>query len=128
MSDPRRYDMVMGALCRRETWSSKYVAHIIARRLLIYILCYREEAIASFKEKSFFKRWDPEVLENYVEFGLYNTTDREGRPAAMLKMPALQEAIVFAATLTQYETYQRLLNLDERIELRWVVPGRPGEE
>jgi hypothetical protein len=96
--------------------------------LLILILRYREQAFASFKEKAFFNSWDPEVLKFYVEYALYNTTDLEGRPAAMLKTSALQEAIVFAATLTQYETYQRLLDLDERIELRWVVPGRPGAE
>jgi hypothetical protein len=41
-------------------------------------------------------------------------------------MPGVQEAIVFAATLTQHEVYQRMQYLDERIELRWVIPGKPG--
>jgi hypothetical protein len=41
-------------------------------------------------------------------------------------MPAIQEAVVFAATLTQFETFQRMKDLDERIELRWIVPGKPG--
>lgn len=41
-------------------------------------------------------------------------------------MPGIQEAIVFAATLTQFEVYQRMRDLDERIELRWVVPGKSG--
>ncbi|KAF7762184.1 hypothetical protein Agabi119p4_8777 [Agaricus bisporus var. burnettii] len=110
LSNPRVNVNVIGALNRRETWPSK------------------EEALASFKKKPFFQRWDPEVLQTYVEYALYNTKDIQGRQAAMLKMPGLQEAIVFAATLAQYETYQRLPDLDERVELRWVVPGRPGEE
>lgn len=41
-------------------------------------------------------------------------------------MPGIQEAIVFAATKTQGEVYQRMQDLDERIELRWIVPGKPG--
>lgn len=128
LSNPRVNVNIIGALNRRETWPSKYVVDIIVMHLLILILLYREEALASFKKKQFFQRWDPEVLQTYVEYALYNTKDIQGRQAAMLKMPGLQEAIVFAATLAQYETYQRLSDLDERVELRWVVPGRPGEE
>lgn len=128
LSNPRVNVNIIGALNRRETWPSKYVVDVIVMHLLILILLYREEALASFKKKQFFQRWDPEVLQIYVEYALYNTKDIQGRQAAMLKMPGLQEAIVFAATLAQYETYQRLPHLDERVELRWVVPGRPGEE
>lgn len=38
----------------------------------------------------------------------------------------MQEAVVFAATLAQFEVFQRMPGLDERIELRWVVPGKSG--
>ncbi len=86
----------------------------------------REEALASFQKNPFFNSWDPEVLKIYVECGLHDTEDSDGRPVTQLKMPGIQEAIVFAATLTQFEVHERMKNLDERIELRWVVPGKPG--
>lgn len=41
-------------------------------------------------------------------------------------MPGMQEAVVFVESETHYEAWQRLEDLDERIELRWIVPGKPG--
>ncbi|KAF5350679.1 hypothetical protein D9756_008735 [Leucocoprinus leucothites] len=108
LADSRTNGLIYGALNRRESWPSK------------------EDALASFKQNPFFSIWDPEVLKIYVECGIYDTQDSEGNPIARLKMPGIQEAVVFAATLTQFETYQRIKDLDERIELRWIVPGRPG--
>ena len=40
-------------------------------------------------------------------------------------MPGIHEAAVFAETHTECEVYQRLPELDERIELRWIMPGHP---
>jgi len=102
--------LISSALNRRSIWSS------------------REEALASFQKSPFFSSWDPETLKLYVECGLYDTHDSSGRPITCLKIPGIQEAIVFAATLTQFEVYQRMKDLDERIELRWIVPGKPGAE
>jgi len=42
-------------------------------------------------------------------------------------MPSIHEAIVFAETHTRSEVYQRLPDLDERIELLWIMP-EGGEE
>lgn len=35
-----------------------------------------------------------------------------------------QEAIVFTEALTTYETWILAPKLDERIELRWIMPGK----
>jgi len=78
------------------------------------------------RKNPFFSVWDPKVLEIYVECGLYDIRCPAGRPITKLKMPGLQEAVVFAGTLTQFETFQRMKHLDERIELLWIVPGKPG--
>jgi hypothetical protein len=41
-------------------------------------------------------------------------------------MSGMHEAIVFSETHTEFEVYDRLPVLDERIKLRWVVPGKEG--
>lgn len=41
-------------------------------------------------------------------------------------MPGIQEAIVFSETHTEYEVFHRLPELDERIALKWIMPGKPG--
>ena len=41
-------------------------------------------------------------------------------------MSGIHEAIVFSETHTEFEVYDRLPVLDERIKLRWVVPGQEG--
>jgi hypothetical protein len=41
-------------------------------------------------------------------------------------MPGVLEAVVFAHLVTPFEVYERLVNLDERIVIRWLVPGKPG--
>ncbi|KAG6860707.1 hypothetical protein C0995_008292 [Termitomyces sp. Mi166 len=103
--------LVFGALTRRETWSS------------------REEAFQVLSESPFFGAWDPAVLKVYIECGTYDTIDPvTGKSMIRLKMPGMQEAIVFSETHTKSEVFQRLPTLDERIELRWIVPGKPGTE
>ncbi|GLB39842.1 putative alpha/beta hydrolase family protein [Lyophyllum shimeji] len=101
--------LVLGALLRRETWSS------------------REEALQILRQSPFFGAWDPAVLRIYLECGTYDTIDpTSGKPIIRLKMPGMQEAVVFNETHTECEVYHRLPTLDEKIELRWVVPGKPG--
>ena len=41
-------------------------------------------------------------------------------------MSGMHEAIVFSETHTEFEVYDHLPVLDERIKLRWVVPGQEG--
>ncbi|KAK0484609.1 alpha beta-hydrolase [Armillaria novae-zelandiae] len=101
---PRLYDLMRGALSRRDRWKN------------------REEATSQLLSTSFFQRWDLEVVKSYVNFGMYDTEDGQ----VTLKTPSLQEAITFVDTSTGCnEAWVRLFRgeLDERIEVRWVVPG-----
>ena len=43
-------------------------------------------------------------------------------------MPSILEAVVFSHLITPFEVYERLVDLDERIVLRWLLPGKPGGE
>jgi len=78
------------------------------------------------KKILFFQAWDPDVLQIYVECGIYLTKSAFGKESAKLKMPGVVEAVVFADTHTAFEVYERLVDLDERIVLRWLMPGKPG--
>lgn len=41
-------------------------------------------------------------------------------------MSAIQEAICFDDIKTSEEVWEMIEGLDERIELRWVIPGKDG--
>lgn len=41
-----------------------------------------------------------------------------------LKMPGIQEAMVFSETHTEREVWGCVPEIDDRIELRWVMPGK----
>jgi hypothetical protein len=43
-------------------------------------------------------------------------------------MPGILEAVNFSHIITPFEVYERLVDLDERIVLRWLMPGRPGAQ
>ena len=43
-------------------------------------------------------------------------------------MPGILEAVGFSHIITRFEVYERLVDLDERIVLRWLIPGKPGAE
>lgn len=96
------FKMIMSALTRRESWTSREEAH----RLL--------------KQSPFFATWDSDVLKLYVEHGLYPDPDGGVR----LKTSGVQEAICFAQSPTSYEVWAMMDKLDERIELKWIVPGK----
>lgn len=59
---------------------------------------------------------------------MYPTHDANGNSIVRLKMSGIQEAILFTELHTQFEVYHRLPNLDERIEIRWIMPGRAEAE
>ncbi|KAG0707532.1 hypothetical protein DFH29DRAFT_979840 [Suillus ampliporus] len=99
-------DRLPGALSRRERWSS------------------REEALSSFKASPFFKSWHPDTLRLYVTYGLCE----DSRGGVKLKTSGLHEALVFAGRVESFEAWELLERIDERIELRWVVPGKPGDK
>ncbi|KAF9523217.1 Alpha/beta hydrolase family-domain-containing protein [Crepidotus variabilis] len=97
-------DLAKSALNRREEWPS------------------REEALNAFLKNPFFRAWDPAVLQVYVECGLYTTDAGTVR----LKTPSVLEASLFTETYTSQEIFQRLPALDDKIPLRWIIPGKPG--
>ena len=85
------------------------------------LLC-REEALKILGKSPFFGAWDPEVLKIYIECGTTPSRDSHGNPIIRLKMPSIQEGIVFSETHTECEVYQLLPGLDEKVELRWIMP------
>ncbi|KAJ6597121.1 hypothetical protein DFH09DRAFT_1023762 [Mycena vulgaris] len=105
-SDPDGPNLADGAVARRDTWVSRAEAH------------------TSFAASPFFGAWDPRVLAAYVAHALVTVPDDSG--GVRLAMPPLQEALVFAGTPTSGAVWDALPALEERIALRWVVPGRPG--
>jgi hypothetical protein len=73
-----------------------------------------------FAASPFFSAWDPDVLDIYVSCGFTPSA-----PAGVrLKTPGIQEALVFAHGRTTFEVWEALEDLDKRIELRWIVPGK----
>ena len=124
--------LFQSALYRRDTWSSRQVdfwKFIIIITLLYYNHPNRQEALHSFLKNPFFQSWDPAVLKIYVECGIYLTKDEQtGKEIAKLKMPGILEAVNFSHLVTRFEVYQRLVDLDERIVLRWLMPGKPGSD
>ncbi|KAL4250991.1 AB hydrolase superfamily protein [Abortiporus biennis] len=94
---------VLGAIQRRDHWPS------------------REDAKKLFLASPFFQAWDPTVLDLYLETGLTEDTVRGG---VKLKMPGIQEAQVFSETQTTFEGFQLVSQVDEKVELRFIMPGR----
>ncbi|KAG6380138.1 Alpha/Beta hydrolase protein [Boletus reticuloceps] len=97
------YGYVLGALTRRDRWSS------------------REEALQLFQKSSFFSAWNPDVLRLYAEHALID----DAKGGVRLKMSGLQEGISFANRRLPMETWELLERLDAGIPLRWVVPEKP---
>ncbi|TRM57568.1 hypothetical protein BD626DRAFT_560288 [Schizophyllum amplum] len=93
--------LASGAVGRRGQWAS------------------REDAREQFLASPFFQRWDPEVLDAYVQNGLY---EQDGQ--VHLCMSPHDEALMFAEGRTSWEVYKRLPSLTSDVELRWIMPGR----
>ncbi|KAL5520619.1 hypothetical protein ACEPAF_2620 [Sanghuangporus sanghuang] len=94
-----------GAVQRRHTWKN------------------REEARKLFAANPFFAAWDPEVLDNYVQYALAFVGDDAGN-GVKLKMPGVQEAVVFAESRTGSEIFERLKDLDPCVALHWIMAGK----
>ncbi len=71
------------------------------------------------RKNPFFARWHPDVLQSYVDHGLY--THKSGKEV-VLKMQPVQEAIGFSDTLTGYEVWERVKDLDPKIPMLWIMP------
>jgi len=76
------------------------------------------------KGSPFFGAWDPRVIELYVTYGFCE--DSQG--GVKLKMSGLYEALVFGCRMAAVEGWEVLERLDERIELRWIVPGKSDDK
>jgi pimeloyl-ACP methyl ester carboxylesterase len=101
----RLRELVRGAVARRTAWAS------------------REEAKKLFSNSPFFAAWHPDVLEDYVQHGLYES------PSGMveLKTPGLQEANAFTELRTPIEAWEKIEQIDEKIPIRWVVSGKENK-
>ncbi|KAL5478289.1 hypothetical protein ACEPAI_2473 [Sanghuangporus weigelae] len=97
--------LAFGAVQRRHTWTN------------------REEARKLFAASPFFAAWDPEVLDNYVQFALALIGD-DGGTSVKLKMPGVQEAVVFAESRVSFEIFERLKDLDSNVALHWIMAGK----
>jgi hypothetical protein len=77
--------------------------------------------MTQFLRSPFFQAWHPDVLRSYVDNALYSLPNGNGEVA--LKMHPLWEAIQFNDTNTgSDDAWMNVCDLDEDIELRWVVP------
>ena len=92
------------------------------------------------KQNPFFAAWDPTILDVYVETGLY--LDENGRfklkmsresvcswilpRASLLLKHVQQEAMIFMEVRACFEVWDLFPTLDERIELKFVMPGQPA--
>ncbi|OAX33191.1 alpha/beta-hydrolase [Rhizopogon vinicolor AM-OR11-026] len=94
----------LASLARRDSWPS------------------REEALRLFKASPFFGAWHPDALQLYLTYGLCE--DSQGR--VKLKMSSLQESLVLVDRTGPIEAWELLERVDERIELRWILPGKPS--
>jgi hypothetical protein len=97
----------------------------------------RAAALESFIKVPFFSQWDRRVLQAYVDFGM---TEDKVNGGTRLKTSGYQvghdylyisilnypskEAAVFAERRVVLEVYELLEQLDDRIELRWIMAGR----
>jgi hypothetical protein len=83
-----------------------------------------EEALRLFKASPFFRSWHPDTLQLYVTYGLCE----DSQAGVKLKMSSLHEALVFADRIGANEAWELLEKVDERIEIRWIVPGKPTDK
>lgn len=77
-----------------------------------------------FMASPFFGTWHPDALRLYVTYGLCENS----QGGVKLKMSSLQEALAFADRTGANEAWELLEQIDERIELRWIVPGKPTDK
>lgn len=56
------------------------------------VMRYREEAKASFIQSPFFKRWDPEAVDMFVQYALVDVP-KSGGGGVRLKMTAFQVSL-----------------------------------
>ena len=56
------------------------------------VMCFREEAKETFLNNTFFKAWDPEVLDAYVQYGLGDVPKSKGG-GVRLKMSGFQVSL-----------------------------------
>jgi pimeloyl-ACP methyl ester carboxylesterase len=98
-------DFVVGAFKRTERWDS------------------REAALKHMSKSPLSTVWDPDVLSAFVEHAL--TPDPRG--GMRLKCSPVQEGLVYADARVAYEVWELIEHLDERVELRWVSPGKTSK-
>ena len=91
----------------------------LTTKRFIYIL--RSEAKKAFLKAPMFQKFDPEVLNAYVEYGLY---EDKNTGEAHLKCNPAWEASEYTEVRTMNEGWELLPTLDDKVELRWIMGGR----
>jgi hypothetical protein len=82
----------------------------------------RDTAFESLKNNPFFAAWHPDVLELFVDHGMHPSP----LGGVELKMSGVVEATVFADFWTCDQVFKALPYLDERIDVRWIMPSIEG--
>ncbi|KZO99066.1 hypothetical protein CALVIDRAFT_596192 [Calocera viscosa TUFC12733] len=82
------------------------------------------DARASFLRSPFFKNWHPAVFHAYVTHALHAHPSSPG--AVALKQSPYDEVVCYFNPPSPAETWALLPELDEAVELRWVMGRDPG--
>ncbi|KAG8755494.1 hypothetical protein FRC14_003992 [Serendipita sp. 396] len=84
----------------------------------------REEALKSLLQSPFFRKWDSKVLDTYIDFAM---TEDGAEVGIRLKTSGYQEAATFAEERLPAEVWELLPELDDEIEIRWVMSGKADD-
>ncbi|KAF9274793.1 hypothetical protein BGZ68_000361 [Mortierella alpina] len=85
----------------------------------------RAEAKAKFLEKAFFRAWDPEVLDIYLEHGMKEVSGKDSSLGVTLKCPKFQEAITFATEGSAiHDAFERLGEIDIPV---YIIAGEHSD-
>jgi len=102
-------------------WMSKRCVPALSRRTM---WSSREEALNLFLKSPFFQVWHPDALRAYVDYGI---APDFASNVVKLKCSGYQEAVVFSDGLVARETWELLSQLDEKIEVYFIMAGTGAE-
>jgi hypothetical protein len=91
----------------------------VAELITFYVL--RAEARKAFLKAPMFQKFDPAVLDAYVEYGLY---EDKNTGEVHLKCNPAWEASEYTEVRTMNEGWELLPTLDDKVGLRWIMGGR----
>ncbi|KAF9951815.1 hypothetical protein BGZ70_000839 [Mortierella alpina] len=85
----------------------------------------RAEAKTKLLEKPFFRAWDPETLDIYLEHGMKEVSGKDGSLGVTLKCSKFQEAITFASDGSAiHDAFERLGEINIPV---YIIAGEHSE-